>query len=73
MKLLLPAQQIVVQQLSGGGHAQPFRQAFEQRRAEGLFRLQDLPVDGRGGNMQLFCRPPQATAAGDFGKIEGET
>ena len=73
MKLLLPAQQIVVQQLPGGGHAQPFRQALKQRRAEGLFRLQNLPVDGRSGNMQLFRRSPQAAAAGHFGKIDSET
>lgn len=35
----LPAQQIVIQQFTDGGHPQSLRQAFEQRDAEGLLDL----------------------------------
>jgi hypothetical protein len=68
----LPAQQVVIQQLTGGGHPQSLRQALEQRRAEGL-GLQDLAVNRRGGNMQLLGGPAQAAAAGHGGEIERET
>lgn len=72
-KLLLPAQQIVIQQFTGGGHPQSLRQALEQRGAEGLLGLQDLAVNCRGGDMQLLGGPAQAAAAGHGDKIVGET
>ena len=72
-KLLLPAQQIVIQQFTRSGHPQSLRQPLEQRRPEGLLGLQDLAVNRRGRDMQLLGGPAQAAAASHGDEIVGET
>jgi len=54
---------------AGGGQPQPVRQALEQREAEFLFQLVDLPADGRTGHMQFLGSGADRAGLRHGGKI----
>ena len=57
--------EVVEDQVPRVGEAHPVRAPFEERGSEVALELEDLPVDGRGGDAQPLRSPPDRALLGD--------